>query len=67
MGSAIILGMTFGSVTAGKLMVYGRRQALLIATIIGIIGVLITYKLNLYFLIAGRAIFGFACGIYAVV
>jgi MFS family permease len=65
LGSAIVLGMTFGSVTGGKLMTIGRRKAIMISTFIGMLGCCLTFNLNFLMLILGRFIFGFSCGMYS--
>ena len=43
----------------------GRRFTILIACFIGLVGNLVTYKLDFNFLICGRFIFGFSTGIFS--
>ena len=52
---------------SGRLVKYGRRQALIISAILGIIGTGITiFDSNYTAIIVGRLIYGFSVGIIAV-
>ena len=66
-GSSVVLGMTIGAVSGGVIMKIGRRKALILASAYGIAGNLLTYHLNIYFLIIGRFLFGFSVGIFSSV
>lgn len=66
-GSSVVLGMTVGAVSGGLIMKIGRRKALIMASAYGIAGNLLTYHLNIYFLVAGRFLFGFSVGIFSSV
>ena len=62
----MILGLTMGATSAGKIIAIGRRRTLLMCCLIGIFGVSITLVENFYMMIIGRTIYGFACGIQTV-
>ena len=66
-GSSMILGMTIGATSAGKIISIGLRRTLMMCCGIGIFGVGISLIENFYLMILGRTIFGFACGIQTVV
>jgi len=51
----------------GWMMKFGRRRALLIQAAFGIVGVTITLIPNFYAIIFGRILYGFSCGVIAVV
>ena len=55
--------MTIGAISGGKLMTIGRRLALIICDIIGIIGVSITMDFHYPMLLCGRFIFGLSSGL----
>ena len=57
--------MTIGAVSGGVLMKIGRRKALIISCVFGIIGVSATYRLNIYSLIIGRWFFGLSVGLFS--
>ena len=59
----MLLGKVLGAGASGSLMKYGRRRVVLVASVIGIIGTSLTLKLNLWFLLGGRVLYGFACGL----
>ncbi len=42
MDSFLILGMTIGAISGGKLIKFGRRLALLISACVGLVGISIT-------------------------
>ena len=65
-GSAMMIGMTAGASTGGMIVKNGRRTALLIACLIGTIGVSLTMIENFYCLIIGRIIQGYASGVQTV-
>lgn len=56
-----------GALTSGKLMQYGRRKLLIIASLISIVGVGITLVTNEIAICVGRLIWGLGCGVYSVV
>ena len=64
-GSSVVLGMTIGAVGGGILMKIGRRRAVLVACTFGMVGILMTLKLNIYMLVAGRWLFGFSVGLFS--
>jgi MFS family permease len=45
----------------------GRRKAIFITFIIGVIGISITMKLNFYMVVAGRFLYGFSGGLISVI
>ena len=45
----------------------GRRKSMLIACWIGVVGVGMTYYMNLYSLVAGRALFGISTGLFSCI
>lgn len=67
--SIFAVGGPIGSLTAGRLStVLGRKKALLIDSFLFIIaGVLMAFSVNIYMLIVGRFIVGFASGTVSVV
>lgn len=60
----MVVGMTFGALFGGSLIKIGRRKATFIGGMLCAIGCLITLKLNFYFLIVGRVIYGLGVGIF---
>ena len=65
-GSCGIFGLAIGALAAGRLMAIGRKPTMLIASVIGIFGVLIEMIENFPAIIIGRIIYGFSSGIYSV-
>ena len=65
-GSSVVLGICFGAATGGKLIQYGRRFTLIIAALIGIVGVSINLVQNFILLVVGRVIYGVSAGFMAV-
>ena len=63
----MILGLTIGATSAGKIIAIGRRRTMFMCCGIGMIGIGITLIENFYAMILGRTIYGFACGIQTVV
>ena len=61
-GSSIFVGMALGAFSAGKIIPYGRRLAMILTSIIGIVGVGLTLIQNFTALLFGRVVFGFATG-----
>ena len=61
--SSNILGITFGSVSAAKIIVHGRRRALFLCMFIGTVGVCISLIQSYRMCILGRVIQGVASGI----
>ena len=66
-GTSIVVGMAIGAFTAGKVIPYGRRLSMMLANMIGIIGVCLTLIQNFYLLLLGRIIWGFSAGAQGVV
>ena len=63
LGGAIIFGAGTGAFLGGTLMSYGRRKLMMWAMFLGIIGNSITVVLNVWVIMVGRFIFGFAVGL----
>ena len=63
MSTASVLGISIGAILGGKIIAYGRRRAVLIFNIIGIIGSLLSVITNFYVILLGRLTFGFAAGV----
>jgi MFS family permease len=55
-----------GSVIGAKLMSYGRRRAILIANVIGMVGSILSIVLNFEVILLGRFMFGICAGINVV-
>ena len=66
-GSSVVAGMAIGAFSGGKLMVHGRRRAMIISSLIGLVGVALTLIENFYVLNIGRLVFGFTSGCQAAV
>ena len=64
-GSAGMLGMTFGAVSGGLLMQIGRRKSLFIVIAISIAASVVIFHLNFTLLLISRFLFGFAAGLYS--
>lgn len=62
---SLILGMTIGAVSGGKLMSIGRRKAQFINITIGIIGISITMIWSFPTILLGRFFFGFCTGSFS--
>lgn len=62
-GSSAVLGLAFGSISGGKIISYGRKKAVIISSIIGIIGVGCTMITNISLILIGRLIYGYSTGI----
>ena len=54
--------MIFGASSAGQAMHKGRRRALIIASLIGLVGCGITQIVDIYIINLGRLLFGFSTG-----
>jgi MFS family permease len=72
-GSFAVGSMMVGSTLGGRLIAKGRLKILVFAAFIGIIGVTFTLLLlpdnlglSLYFILAGRLVYGFSTGLIAV-
>ena len=59
--------MAVGSVFGGKFMVVGRRRAIMLTAVLGIIGNLMTLKLNFALLLIGRVVYGLSVGIQSAI
>jgi len=62
LGSSVVLGMIIGAVTAGNAMHGGRRRALIIDAIIGLVGCLMTQYFDFWIINLGRVLFGISSG-----
>jgi len=67
LGAAVILGIATGALGGGKLMIIGRRKALYVSILLGIIGNSITMILNYPCIILGRFIFGISTGLFSAI
>ena len=65
LGTTLVLGMTLGAVTGGKLMKIGRRRAQFINIFVGLAGAGITMEFNLTTILIGRFLFGFSSGLFS--
>jgi len=63
--ASAIIGLAFGGFTSGRLMTKGRKQCMLIATVVGVVGVGIEMIDNMWAIFIGRLIYGYACGLYS--
>lgn len=66
LGASGVLGMTLGSIIGGRVVKLGRRAAFLIACMVGIVGVSITMIERIPFILLGRLIYGFSCGLISI-
>ena len=60
--SSGIVGLIIGSFTAGHILSLGRRRTIIVMSFVASLGVIPTLYLNLWYIIAGRFIFGLAAG-----
>jgi len=67
MGSILVLGMTFGAVSAGVLMKKGRRKIIIYSSLLIMLSVCLCIPLNFYLIIVGRFFFGVGTGFLSVV
>ena len=58
--------MMIAASMGGKIISIGRLKVLDIAAMVGIVGVSLTLFLNIYAILAGRILYGFATGLIAV-
>ena len=65
-GSCSTVTLMISAALSGSLVKYGRRKALLISALIGIIGTAITIVENFWAIIFGRLLYGFSVGIIAI-
>lgn len=62
-----MFGLAIGAFVAGRLMaIVGRKQTMIIGSLIGIVGVSIEMISNYWCIIVGRIIYGLSAGIYSV-
>lgn len=66
MGSSGILGTAVGAILGGKIIKIGRRYTFMIATAIAFLGTCVSLLDSLAFLMIGRLIYGFGCGILSI-
>ena len=55
-----------GSISGGKIISYGRKFAIILSSIIGILGVTFTIFENITLILIGRLVYGYATGIQSV-
>ena len=67
LGSCVIFGMMIGSLSGGILMKIGRRRSLMLACLLGIVGVLMTWYMSFYMLLSGRILFGISTGLFSCI
>ena len=65
MSTASVLGISIGAIIGGKIIGYGRRRAVIIFDVLGIVGSLLSIITNLYVITLGRFVYGFAAGVLA--
>ena len=65
-GSSAIGSLMISAFICGKLMQYGRLRVLNLAAIIAFVGVVLMQFLDLYMIIIGRFLYGFASGLILV-
>ena len=65
--AVVPIGGIIGALLGSKIATIGRRNALILLSIVCTFGSFLTIVLNFYTMIIGRLIFGFACGGYSVV
>ena len=65
-GSSVTLTLMLGSYIAGHLIKKGRRNVLIYAGVIGILGAAITIYQQFWSIILGRLIYGLSCGFIAI-
>lgn len=58
-----MLGISIGAIAGGKIIAYGRRRAVLIFDLLGIIGSGLSIINNFYVILIGRLAYGFAAGV----
>ena len=61
--TASVLGVSIGAIIGGKIITYGRRKAVLIFDLLGIIGSGLSVIPNLDVILVGRLIYGFSAGV----
>jgi MFS family permease len=62
-----VLGMVFGAVFGGRIMMIGRRKALIISFMTGSLGVALTLIFWFIIIIFGRFLFGLSIGLISVI
>ena len=65
-GSCSTITLMFSAACSGRLVKYGRRNALILSAVLGIIGTGITIYENVWAIIIGRLIYGLSVGIIAI-
>ena len=65
-GSCSTITLMISAALSGSLVKYGRRPALIISALIGIVGTAITIYENFWAILIGRLIYGFSVGIIAI-
>jgi MFS family permease len=61
--TASVLGISIGAIAGGKIISYGRRQAVLIFDLLGILGSALSIIKNFNLICIGRLIYGFSAGV----
>ena len=62
-----MLGSTIGALSGGQIMKFGRRKAMFISCVFGLVGVGVTYHMSLTNLLIGRIIYGIATGLFSAI
>mmetsp|Transcript_15113 Transcript_15113/g.19110 ORF Transcript_15113/g.19110 Transcript_15113/m.19110 type:complete len:193 (-) Transcript_15113:971-1549(-) len=65
-GSCSTVTLMFSAAISGRLIKYGRRKALILSAVLGIIGTAITIYEKVWAIIFGRLIYGLSVGIIAI-
>lgn len=63
LSTASVLGVSIGAIIGGKIITYGRRRAVLIFDLLGIVGSCLSIISNFYVILIGRLVYGFAAGV----
>ena len=61
--TASVLGISIGAIAGGKIIAYGRRRAVLVFDLLGILGCGLSVVNNFYVILGGRLAYGFAAGV----
>jgi len=64
LGSIMILGMAIGALFGGMVMKIGRRKVMIATCFLGMLGALLTFRLNFEQMLVGKFVYGLAVGIH---
>ena len=67
LGATVVLGLTFGALAGGKLMMIGRRRAMILSILLGFIGISITMIWSFKVILVGRFLFGLSAGMFSAI